>query len=246
MCQTLASVSPTRLSHLVIAVLLTACADLSVAPADSVSADVVDTADVTADTTPEGTVEPIPVPPLSLIDPDLFVRVVGKEDPFDAEIVPGMSACDDEDYKAVVLSDKRVYQVETATCHHITAEQSSRRSVTAGESLSLFTGHSTLYDTTGLYRVVVMLGDDVLYTNEVEAPLPIYGSYMEEVVAPTDAPAGTPVTFHLALFPPEPMAPANKPSGALGHGDSTWWMIGLSKLPDAPLNSQARDREDRQ
>lgn len=225
MCQTLAPVPLSRLSHLVVAVVLTACSDPPVAPADSVSADAAESDDVAGDTTPEA----LPLPPLSLIDPDLFVRVVGEDDPFDAEIVPGMSPCDEEDYKPAVLGDKRVYQVETATCHHITVQQPSLLPVAAGETLNVFTGHSTFYDTSGLYRVVVKLGDHVLYDNEIEAPLPIYGSFMEAVVAPADAPAGTTVTFHVVLFPPEPMAPANKPSGALGHGDSTWWMVELSK-----------------
>lgn len=135
-----------------------------------------------------------------LVDPYAWVALGAEDDPF-ASHRPETVECEPE----ALSVDLGLFEVDTGACDYLSASQPSLAAVAAGDRLGVLMYHDSLtFWTEAEAHVALALGDDVVW----EASIAIPASsevYSVELEAPADAPAGTPVTFHLH-----------------NHGSNTW------------------------
>ena len=106
--------------------------------------------------------------------------------------------CEEEvSYRAEELGGEFVFAIETRFCSYLTVEQPARLGIEAGDTIKVRLYHAPL---TGppeaLAHVGLAIGGEVLWSRQV--PIPAGNAFViEEIVIDSDAPAGTPILFHV-------------------------------------------------
>ncbi|MFT7622339.1 MAG: hypothetical protein ACI9WU_001512 [Myxococcota bacterium] len=171
---------------------------------------------------------------IDLVAPESWTVTPIASDPWGASAPEDLELCGEEGAHSFLLSDQLVLEVMTPLCPYVTLEQTLLEGFEAGDTLQVWVGHSTIFDQVGVFSAVFQLDGqaEALWSKEVTAPTPIYGSYMETMVAPVSASAGDVVRFHLSLgqAPIQPIMSWYPPPQA--HGDSTWWVVTLARAVD--------------
>ncbi|MEQ8277770.1 MAG: hypothetical protein RMA76_00275 [Deltaproteobacteria bacterium] len=108
--------------------------------------------------------------------------------------------------------------VITTDCSAATLEQPTMIPVAAGAAIHLRVYHYALTSSvTGVGHLELALGDDSLWTQDVD--IPSEGELFEtDVVVPSAAAAATPIRWHVD-----------------NHGDNSWNLIELSVMADCPV-----------
>lgn len=129
---------------------------------------------------------------LSLVAHDLWEQVARAETPF-AEEGEG-PACDPVGFGV----DHDTYEVETGLCPALDVWQPSLAPVGVGDGLHIIAYHLQLAspEGEGQAHLAVALGERVVWEVIIAMPAPAT-PYDVVVPSPVDAPAGTPVSFHV-------------------------------------------------
>lgn len=147
--------------------------------------------------------------PVDLIDHDLWQRVPEARDPFGHE-GPAHVTCPDGAWYV----DLGLIEVDTERCNHVTLEQPLREPVRAGDRVGIVAWSGRLLSPDGASEghVAVSIGDAVFWEERVAIPSGGY-FFTPTLVASADAPAGTPVRFHVH-----------------NHGFNTWNLVSVRRL----------------
>lgn len=155
-------------------------------------------------------------PPLiSLIDHEEWQQVPMEDDPFtssaDGEIYP----CDERDITVEELTGITTWSVITGACNWATVSQPLPRDLAAGDELFVELFWFSQRDFPGaIANIALSVGADVVLTHQVEVPAD--AELLETTVeVPTDAAAGTPLTFHVG-----------------NHGTNSWNLMDVSLVND--------------
>ena len=127
----------------------------------------------------------------ALVDVAAWVKTEPDDDRFGP--VPADASCE-----LGFGEEDGLFEVDTELCNWGTFEQPSLVSVRAGDQLELVMVHDALYsEEAGATAVLgLSLGEDIVWTTEI--PIPSEAGFLRPIiVAPADAPAGTPVRFHV-------------------------------------------------
>ena len=127
---------------------------------------------------------------VSLIDVAGFEKTPHTEDPFDR---PADVECD----FGYGLEDG-FFEVETDLCHHGSFVQPLLAPVRVGDTLDFLLLHENLVseDPDAQTHVAIAFGEDIVYETTID--IPAEANFLDPSwTCPVDAPAGTPVYFHL-------------------------------------------------
>lgn len=136
-----------------------------------------------------------PRPRVALVDHERWVITAAHEDPFDDR--PAEATCDPEAVQPNVLGLEAVLDIETWRCGYVTVVQPSLHEIRAGDRIRVRLWHYTLTaQEPAEAHAAVRIG--ALLPFDVRIPIPTSGGLLlEDWIAPEDAPAGTPIYFHL-------------------------------------------------
>lgn len=146
---------------------------------------------------------------VDLVDHDLWQRVPDADDPFGHE-GPAEVICPDGAWYV----DQGLIEVDTERCNHVTVEQPLLEGVKAGDRVGIIAWSGRLLSPDGASEghVAVAIGDALAWEEWV--PIPSVGNFFTPtVVASADAPAGTPVRFHVH-----------------NHGFNTWNLVSVRRI----------------
>lgn len=130
--------------------------------------------------------------PGPLVDLAAWVPVAADADPW-ADERPADAVCD-----AGHRYEDMVFEVDSEICTFGTFVQPSLLPVRAGDEIELILLHDNLYSADGDAEAHVAIGLDGRMIWETAIPIPMLQSLVRPTfVAPIDAPAGTPVHFHV-------------------------------------------------
>lgn len=175
---------------------------------DATEADTAQAPDAEADTA-------APEPTGPVITSDRWEVVTDdSEDPF-SELRPDGAECDPEGYQVEMLAEEEVFSIDTWSCNYVTLRQTTLRDLRAGDVVE---GRIWHFDLTapspgGDAYVAYHLGGEVLWEESVRIPSSS-GLVLPTWTMAADAPAGTPLYFHLN-----------------NHGSNSWSVIDLVVAP---------------
>lgn len=155
-----------------------------------------------------GACEREPEGPLYLVDHEMWTEVSAQDDPFDDR--PDEVNCNSLSWGPESIGELAL-EVEMATCDYLTGTQPSLVSVSEGDLLKVRVWHNQLVGPPGQTHLAVMLGDTLLWEVRHEIP---GGAALDSVEweSDFDAPAGTPIYFHVH-----------------NHGANTYYFIELTR-----------------
>lgn len=166
-----------------------------------------------------------PLGPAELVVATGWSRLPVEADPF-ADHRPADDACPSEHWGPEPFSERMTLEVSTGAerCRWLSAGQPTLSPVRAGDPIQIRVWHFSLNPPLGsgptTAHVAVALGDAIVWSHRVR--IPTNGALLLETVeAPVDAPAGTPMVFHVH-----------------NHGDNTWNLLEIIARP-APADDAA-------
>jgi hypothetical protein len=117
-------------------------------------------------------------------------------DPF-SPLQPSGAFCDPSAVAYELIGGEPSLQINTQGCNYVTLWQPTLTDLRAGDEIYLRVWHFSLTaPAPGTAYLAIQLGDQVVWSTEL--PIPSEGGLIaDQVVAPADAPAGTPIYFHL-------------------------------------------------
>lgn len=130
------------------------------------------------------------------------------EDPF-ADARPEGWSCPEQGYGVEDFGGEAGYDIRTMSCDPLTVEQATFTDVRAGDPIELrvWNGALSAPEADASARVIFTLGGEVLIDEELLIPRAALLNTWE-VAAPADAPAGTPLVWHVR-----------------NHGANTWTFL---------------------
>jgi hypothetical protein len=109
------------------------------------------------------------------------------------------AACEPEtSFRAEELGGEFVFAIETMDCSTLSVEQGSRLAIRSGDVIKLRFFHANLTAPTGaVARIAVAVGEKIIWS--IEVPIPSSWAFLTETIPiDFDAPADTPISFHVA------------------------------------------------
>lgn len=162
--------------------------------------------------------------PVSLVDQHAWVAVAPEVDPFfpPADVdgsAWGRGRCSDSNLITEKFGEADSFKVDTRNCSWSTVEQPARKSVAAGELVSVRVYHFAQPDETEVAeaRLIAAFGDTPFYQGVVPLPVAQGGLLEGRVVLTSQVQPGTPVRWHVR-----------------NHGANTWNLFELAVVRQQP------------
>jgi len=168
---------------------------------------------------PGGDVGADPSPVIHLVDHDLWRLTSLADDPF-RHVGPDEPRCLEDGWYV----EDGFIEVDTWLCNYVTLEQPLAHDLTVGDRVDVIAWHGPLLspDGHGEAHIAVVIGAHTLWSEDL--PIPHWGSFFTpEIDVPFDAPAGTPVRFHVH-----------------NHGPNTWTLMRIALRPGAVHPAEPR------
>lgn len=138
---------------------------------------------------------------VSLVEPTAWQVAEAAADPFWQARPPNTEPCvefwtDVEDSAPII--DGTWFKVETAKCNYLTAAQPLLEAVKEGDSLEVMMHHYPIIFGEGPYTLAVQIGAGPVAWMRTTPAVPLGQTWIQETfTAPSEAPAGTPIYWHV-------------------------------------------------
>jgi hypothetical protein len=161
--------------------------------ADAGPAASTDTGATNDTTTPDGVNDTFEPPPLEmLVDQAAWLAVEPS-----ADLVPAHRPAEIECSTEGFYTEENTFEVDTSICNYVSVTQGLRVPIAASDTIELSLWHGPLVSAdVAEGHVALFIGSEMIW--ELVVPIPNPGGYHVVTLNPgIDAPAGTPIQFHL-------------------------------------------------